>query len=249
MSWFRRKGDSWKQESVRVRVPTNPWIVIRRPSTCEYRGRKAERTATAAMELEWTWSGSLSSVEPEAAADSELLRRVRSGDEGAFRELYSRHATLAHALAYRLVRQAHLAEEIVQEAFLALWRTPERYDGSKGSVRSWLMGAVHNRAVDAIRRERSQRRRTDQAAATRVVIDDPAEDLAAAMDLPGEQQIVRKALAELPEEQRAVIAGMYFDGLTQTQIAERTGIPLGTVKSRTLLGMRRLRSFLGDLER
>lgn len=249
MSLVPAKGDSWKRDRSRCGCRSTPWMVIRRLSTCEYRGRKAERTATAAMELEWTWSGSLNSVEPEVAADPELLQRVRSGDEGAFRELYSRHVTLAHALAYRLVRQAHLAEEIVQEAFLALWRTPERYDGSKGSVRSWLMGAVHNRAVDAIRREQAQRRRTDQAAATRVVIDDPAEDLAAAMDLPGEQQIVRKALAELPEEQRDVISRMYFDGLTQTQIAERTGIPLGTVKSRTLLGMRRLRSFLGDLER
>lgn len=181
--------------------------------------------------------------------DPELLLRVRSGDDRAFRMLYARHVGLAHALAYRLVRQAHLAEEIVQEAFLAVWRSPERYDGSKGSVRSWLMGAVHNRAVDAIRREQAQRRRADQAAAVRVVMDDPTDDLAASIDHPGEQQIVRKALAELPQEQRDVIAGMYFDGLTQTQIAERTGIPLGTVKSRTLLGMRRLRSFLGDLER
>ena len=201
------------------------------------------------MELVGTWSGSLSSVEPEHVGDPELLLRVRSGDERAFRMLYARHVGLAHALAYRLVRQAHLAEEIVQEAFLAVWRSPERYDGSKGSVRSWLMGAVHNRAVDAIRREQAQRRRADQAAAVRAVVDDPTDELAASIDLPGEQQIVRKALAELPQEQRDVLAGMYFDGLTQTQIAEQTGIPLGTVKSRTLLGMRRLRSFLGDLER
>ena len=83
----------------------------------------------------------------------------------------------------------------------------------------------------------------------RVVVDDPADELAAAIDLPGEQQTVRTALAELPQEQREVLSRMYFDGLTQTQIAERTGIPLGTVKSRTLLGMRRLRSYLGDLER
>lgn len=201
------------------------------------------------MTLGRTGHEPMGSAEPAGTPDEALLLRVGTGDERAFRELFARYASVAHALAFRLVRQAQVAEEIVQEAFLALWRTPERYDGSKGSVRSWLMGAVHNRAVDAIRREQSQRRRTDQAAATRVVIDDPAEDLAAAMDLPGEQQIVRKALAELPEEQRAVIAGMYFDGLTQTQIAERTGIPLGTVKSRTLLGMRRLRSFLGELER
>jgi RNA polymerase sigma factor (sigma-70 family) len=191
----------------------------------------------------------MGTTKPASAPDDELLGRVRAGDDGAFRELFSRHATVAHALAHRLVRQTHLAEEIVQEAFLAVWRSPERYDRSKGSVRSWLMGAVHHRAVDAVRREEAQRRRADQAAAVRVVVDDPTDDVAIAIDRPREQELVRKALDELPDEQRDVIAGMYFEGLTQTQIAERTGLPLGTVKSRTLLGMRRLRTFLGDVER
>jgi RNA polymerase sigma-70 factor (ECF subfamily) len=189
------------------------------------------------------------SAEPASASDDELMDRVRSGDEGAFRELFSRHAAVAHALAHRLVREAHLAEEIVQEAFLAIWRSPERFDRSKGSVRSWLMSTVHNRGVDAIRREESQRRRADQAAVVRLVVDDPTDDVAIAIDRPREQELVRKALDELPDEQRDVIAGMYFEGLTQSQIAARTGLPLGTVKSRTLLGMRRLRAFLGDLER
>jgi RNA polymerase sigma-70 factor (ECF subfamily) len=185
-----------------------------------------------------------------AVEDDELLFLVRSRDEGAFRELFARHAPVAHALAHRLVRQAHLAEEIVQETFLAVWRSPERYDRSKGSVRAWLMGAVHNRAVDLVRREQSQRRRADQVATTlRVVVDDPSEDLAAELDRPREQELVRKALEGLPEEQRVVIASMYFDGLTQTQIAERSGLPLGTVKSRSLLAMRRLRAILGNLER
>jgi RNA polymerase sigma-70 factor, ECF subfamily len=185
-----------------------------------------------------------------AVEDDELLRLMRSGDEAAFRELFARHAPVAHALAHRLVRQAHLAEEIVQEAFLAVWRSPERYERSKGSVRAWLMGAVHNRAVDVVRREQSQRRRADQAATTlQIVVDDPSDDLAAEIDRPREQQLVRQALDGLPEEQRDVIASMYFDGLTQTQIAERSGLPLGTVKSRSLLAMRRLRAALGDLER
>jgi RNA polymerase sigma factor (sigma-70 family) len=185
-----------------------------------------------------------------AVEDDELLRLMRSGDEGAFRELFARHAPVAHALAHRLVRQAHLAEEIVQEAFLAVWRSPERYERSKGSVRAWLMGAVHNRAVDVVRREQSQRRRADQVATTlQIVVDDPSDDLAAEIDRPREQQLVRQALDALPEEQRDVIASMYFDGLTQTQIAERSGLPLGTVKSRSLLAMRRLRAALGDLER
>jgi len=192
----------------------------------------------------------VSSAEPAAATDDELLRRVRSGDDRAFRELFARHAPLANALAHRLVRQTHLAEEIVQEAFLSIWRSPERYDRSRGSVRSWLMGTVHHRAVDVVRREESQRRRVGQAAtALEVVVEDPVDELVARVDRPRERALVRQALDGLPEEQRDVIAKMYFEGLTQTQIAERTGLPLGTVKSRTLLGMRRLRAILGDLER
>jgi RNA polymerase sigma factor (sigma-70 family) len=192
----------------------------------------------------------VSSTEPAAPTDDELIRRVWSGDDHAFRELFAKYAPVANAVAHRLVRQTHLAEEIVQEAFLSIWRSPERYDRSKGSVRSWLMGAVHHRAVDVVRREESQRRRAGQAAtALEVVVEDPVDELVAEVDRPRERALVRSALDGLPEEQRDVIDKMYFEGLTQTQIAEQTGLPLGTVKSRALLGMRRLRSILGDLER
>jgi RNA polymerase sigma-70 factor (ECF subfamily) len=108
---------------------------------------------------------------------------------------------------------------------------------------------VHHRAVDAVRREESQRRRADRAGSLEVVTDDPADELVAAVDRPQERRLVREALDTLPEEQRDVLLKMYFDGMSQTQIAERTGLPLGTVKSRTLLGMRRLRAILGDLVR
>jgi len=189
-------------------------------------------------------------VASDPAGDDDLVHRLWTGDEGAFRELFSRYAPVAHGLAYRLVRQAQLAEEIVQETFLSVWRSPERYDRSKGSVRSWLLAAVHHRAVDAVRREESQRRRADRVAGRlEVITDDPADELAAALDRPREQRLVREALEALPEEQRDVLSKMYFDGLTQSQIAERSGLPLGTVKSRTLLGMRRLRAILGDLGR
>jgi RNA polymerase sigma-70 factor, ECF subfamily len=211
--------------------------------------RKAERTATAAIDLAGRCGGRVRSAEPPPVADDELLRRVRSGDDHAFRELFAKYAPVANALAHRLVRQTHLAEEIVQEAFLSIWRSPERYDRSKGSVRSWLMGAVHNRAVDVIRREESQRRRAGQAATALEVVEDPVDELVAEVDRPRERALVRQALDGLPEEQRDVIAKMYFEGSTQSQIAEQTGLPLGTVKSRCLLGMRRLRGILGDLER
>jgi RNA polymerase sigma factor (sigma-70 family) len=222
---------------------------VRIPPANRSHAREETPTAIATIDIERD-PRPVTVAEPGRAADDELMRRVRSGDERAFRELFARYAPVAHGLAHRLVRQAQLAEEIVQEAFLSVWRTPERYDGSRGSVRSWLLGAVHNRAVDAVRREESQRRRADQAAgALDVVATDPADDLVLAIDRPREQRLVREALADLPAEQRDVISKMYFDGLSQTQIAERTGVPLGTVKSRTLLGMRRLRSSLGDLER
>jgi RNA polymerase sigma factor (sigma-70 family) len=187
------------------------------------------------------------SVDPPDARDEDLLLRVVAGDEHAFRELFGRYAATAHALAFRLVRQAQVAEEIVQEAFLAVWRNPDRYDGARGSVRSWLMGTVHHRAVDAVRREQAQRRRAEQAAGQGPgFVEDPVDDVLAAIDLPRERRLVRTALGELPDEQREVIQRMYFDGLSQSQIAERTGLPLGTVKSRTLLAMRRLRAHLGE---
>jgi RNA polymerase sigma-70 factor (ECF subfamily) len=185
------------------------------------------------------------------AQDRDLVARLRAGDEAAFRGLFDRYASTANALALRVVRQAHLAEEIVQEVFLAVWRSPEGYDGARGSVRSWLMGMVHHRAVDAVRREEAHRRRADSLAAhTRdETAPDPADDVVAAIGRPEERRLVLAALDELPTEQRQVLELMYFDGLTQTQIAERTGLPLGTVKSRTVLGMRRMRTALGGWER
>jgi RNA polymerase sigma factor (sigma-70 family) len=200
------------------------------------------------MTLGRTGHEPMGSAERAETPDDALLLRVGAGDERAFRELFARYAPVAHALAFRLVRQAQVAEEIVQEAFLAVWRTPERFDPARGSVRSWLMGTVHHRAVDAVRREQAQRRRADQAAAlVPRVAEDPTDDVLSAIDLPRERRLVQKALAGLPDEQRDVIQRMYFDGMSQSQIAERTGLPLGTVKSRTLLAMRRLRTHLGEV--
>lgn len=179
--------------------------------------------------------------------DRELVGGVRARDEASFRALFGRYAPTALSLARRVVGQPFLAEEIVQEAFLAVWRNPDRYDGARGSVRSWLMGTVHHRAVDAVRREQAQRRRAEQASEIGPgVVEDPVDDLIAAIDLPRERKLVRTALGALPDEQREVIERMYFEGLSQSQIAERTGLPLGTVKSRTLLAMRRLRANLGE---
>jgi RNA polymerase sigma factor (sigma-70 family) len=184
------------------------------------------------------------------ARDRDLVARVRLRDEDAFRGLFQRYAPTAKALAQRVVRQSHLAEEIVQEAFLAVWRDPTAYDEARGSVKSWLMGMVHHRAVDLVRREESQRRRAEASIAEAAEVNvDHADEVVDRLGLPEERRAVRSALDELPGEQRQVLEMMYFDGLSQSQIAERTGIPLGTVKSRTLLGMRRLRTALAGVER
>jgi RNA polymerase sigma-70 factor (ECF subfamily) len=184
------------------------------------------------------------------ARDRDLMRRIAAGDEDAFRGLFRRYAPTAISLARRVARQPYLAEEIVQEAFLALWRNPVAYDPSRGSVRSWLMGMVHHRAVDAVRREESQRRRAEEAKASDVVVvEDPAEAVVEEVGAPQERETVRAALQGLPAEQRQVIELMYFGGLSQSRIAERLELPLGTVKSRTLLGMRRLRAALVGMER
>jgi RNA polymerase sigma factor (sigma-70 family) len=183
------------------------------------------------------------------ARDRELVLAIVRRDEDAFRGLFGRYAPTAKALALRVVRQSHLAEEIVQEAFMALWRNPGAYDQQRGSVKSWLMGMVHHRAVDLVRREESYRRRAERTAQHVVEEEsDHADEVIEQIGLPEERRRVRAALDELPVPQRAILERMYFDGMSQSQIAEETGLPLGTVKSRTLLGMRRLRAALAQEE-
>lgn len=179
------------------------------------------------------------------ARDRELVLGIRRRDEEAFRGLFSRYAPTAKSLAMRVVRQSHLAEEIVQEAFMALWRNPGAYDDQRGSVKSWLMGMVHHRAVDLVRREESYRRRAEKTAHQVLDLEsDHADEVVEQIGLPEERRRVRAALDELPEPQREVLERMYFDGMSQSEIADVTGLPLGTVKSRTLLGMRRLKAAL-----
>jgi RNA polymerase sigma factor (sigma-70 family) len=179
----------------------------------------------------------------EDARDRDLVRRVVGGDETAYRALFVRYAPLAKGLAFRMVRHQFLAEEIVQEAFLALWRDPGSYREERGSFRAWLMSTVHHRAVDLVRREEAQRRRSREQGMESVV-----EDIGAAVvdevDLAESRERVREALRDIPGEQSRVLEMMYFEGKTQTMIAEELDLPLGTVKSRTLLGMRRLRTML-----
>jgi RNA polymerase sigma factor (sigma-70 family) len=184
--------------------------------------------------------------------DRGLIEGIAHGDGDALLELFGRHAPTTMALATRILRQPYLAEEIVQEAFLAVWLHPDRYRAERGTVRWWLMSIVHHRAVDLVRREEAHRKR----AAETVSVDrveklpaDPGEVVVEAISLAEDQKAARRALCDLPAQQRQIIELMYFGGLSQTQISERLSLPLGTVKSRTLVGMRRLRTTLSGMER
>jgi len=174
--------------------------------------------------------------------DLELHRRLTAGDREAFDELYGRYAPLAYGLAYRLTGQYALAQDVVHDAFLAIWRAPEAFDPARGAFRTFFLSLVHHRGVDAIRREQRLRARQDRAANLEPVVgEDPSESVADEDFVARRRHEVRQALEGLPTEQRQVLEMAYFGGMTQVRIAEELGIPLGTVKTRTFAALRKLR--------
>jgi RNA polymerase sigma-70 factor (ECF subfamily) len=149
----------------------------------------------------------------------------------------------------RVTGQQALAQEVVHDAFLALWRAPEAYDPGRGPFRTFFLSLVHHRAVDTVRREERLRRRTERSMnLTGDEDEDVAERVIEEEWLRTRRQEVRRGLATLPEDQRKVVELAYFGGYTQAQIAETLGIPLGTVKTRTLAAMRKLRRALSPRE-
>jgi RNA polymerase sigma factor (sigma-70 family) len=173
--------------------------------------------------------------------DEALLALVARGDDSALAELYDRFGGVAYGLAYRIVRDAVLTQDAVQEAFLAAWRTAVSFDPARGSASTWLLTLVHRRAVDLVRRE--DRRRG-------VSIDDLPVPAGDATDETAEvrerRRVVQAALAELPPEQRQALELAYYGGLTQSELAERLGVPLGTVKSRMFAALAKLRELLEE---
>ena len=167
--------------------------------------------------------------------DVALMRLLCDGDTVAFAAFYDRHSTVAYGLAYRILRDRTAAEDVLQEAFVGLWRGRGTYEPGRGAPRSWLLMITHNRAIDAIRRRRA---------------DQPIEDWHDEREAPertedealrrSEAETIRAALRQLPDGQRRVIDLAYFAGLTQTEIALRLGLPLGTVKSRVRLALGKL---------
>ena len=177
--------------------------------------------------------------------DLQLHRRLSAGDRGAFDELYRRYSPTAYGIAYRLTGQQLLAQDVVHDAFLALWRAPEAFDPTRGPFRSFFLALVHHRAVDTIRREERMRARHDRAANLEPVVgEDPSERVVNEDFLTRRRSEVRDALADLSAEQRQVLEMAYFAGKTQVRIAEELGIPLGTVKTRTFAALRKLRRAL-----
>lgn len=177
------------------------------------------------------------------------MRQVATGNPDAFAELYDRNAGVVLGFLRRMVDTRGVAEELLQDTFLQAWDQSERYDGDRGAPRSWILTMAHSRAIDWIRSSQSRRKRNRRAAtegvvASQVVDRDASERLA---DRERTQQI-RDALDGIPEEQRAAIELAFFGGLTHTQVAEALDAPLGTVKSRILLGFEKLRSALGGLQ-
>ena len=167
--------------------------------------------------------------------------------EGWFEEIVREHTALAFTVALRVVGDPAIAEDVVQESLLSIWRQARTYDRQRGSVRTWLLAVVRNRAIDRVRAERS--RPTSGAIDLDALVDlrsgvDVWTDVSAGLD----RETIQQALLRLPREQRLAIELAYFGGLTQAEIALRTGVPLGTVKGRMRLGLTRLRGDLWSTE-
>lgn len=178
-------------------------------------------------------------------ADEELMQLVYRSRADAFEVIYDRHADAAFSLAYRMCSQRALAEDVVQEAFLSLWHSRARYDRGRGSVRTWLLGIVHNRSIDALRR---------RVVRDRGLVDEDGIEERIASPVRTDQEFarreearqVRDALEQLPGEQSRVIELAYFGGLTHVQIASMLDMPVGTIKGRMRLGLAKMRTALGD---
>jgi RNA polymerase sigma-70 factor, ECF subfamily len=185
----------------------------------------------------------MSDGQRRTAGDGELARAIGEGDRLALAELYSRHGGPCFALARRVTSDRVLAEEVVQEVFLALWRRSDRFDPGRGSMRSYLFAQVHGRSVDLVRAETARRAREEREALRNPASD---ADLGRAVADLAEAEAIRRALAALSEGERNAIELAYFGGHTYREVATLLEVPEGTVKSRIRSGLLRLRAALID---
>jgi RNA polymerase sigma factor (sigma-70 family) len=175
-------------------------------------------------------------------SDEALLSLVASLDDLALAELYDRFGHVAYGLALRILRDEALAQDAVQEAFLAIWRSADRFLAERAKASTWILTLVHRRAVDLVRRE-DRRRGEPLESAAEPVAPETTEDEAA---IGFERRVVQEALRQLTPEQREALELGYYGGLTQSELAERLGQPLGTIKSRMFTGLSRLRDLLAE---
>jgi RNA polymerase sigma-70 factor (ECF subfamily) len=178
-------------------------------------------------------------------ADEDVMQLVRRGDARAFELIYERHSSAAFSLAYRMMGTRTGAEDVTQDAFLSLWRSGARYDRARGSVRTWVLGIVHHRAIDALRRAtvHDRRRAGDEGIEERFEARERTDVEAARREEAG---TVRTALSSLPADQSQVIELAYFGGFTHTEIADMLDAPVGTVKGRMRLGLKKMKAQLGE---
>jgi RNA polymerase sigma-70 factor, ECF subfamily len=178
-------------------------------------------------------------------ADEDLMPLVHDGNARAFEVVFDRHADAAFSLAYRMCGRRSMAQDVVQEAFLSLWRSRARYDRTRGSVRSWILCVVRNRTIDMFRRDTVRAGRDVNAESAVEKMPSP-DDVAADVERRQDAHDVHAALRDLPPDQRQVIELAYFGGFSHSQIAEMLEVPAGTVKGRMRLGLTKLRVALGD---
>jgi RNA polymerase sigma-70 factor (ECF subfamily) len=182
----------------------------------------------------------------ERLADEELMPLIGEKDPEAFEVFYDRHGGVAYSLAYRIVGEKAAAEDVTQEAFISIWKSGARFDRARGSVRSWMLSIVRNRAIDALRSRAGK--------APKLSFDDdaileqrPSEELTDDEAMRRETATeLRGALGELPGEQSKVIELAYFGGFSQSEISRMLGVPLGTVKGRMRLGLEKIRGELAE---
>jgi RNA polymerase sigma-70 factor (ECF subfamily) len=174
-------------------------------------------------------------------ADEDLMPLVESGDAEAFATLYDRHGRAAYSLAYRMMGEKQEAEDVVQEAFIKVWRSAGGYRVGRGSVRTWILSIVHNRGIDQIRSHARRGRMQDKVEAS-APTSEPSEAFAETWK-NAQQEQVREALNTLPHEQLKILELAYFSGYTHVEIADRLELPLGTVKGRMRLGLQKIRDY------
>ena len=179
-----------------------------------------------------------------AEADRQIVRRMAGGDHHALGELYDRHARLLYSLALRIVRERADAEDVLQEAFAQVWRQAERFEAARGTVAGWLVTVTRSRALDRLRQRRLQPAGVADFDGFAQTVPDPARGLDVQLATAEQAERVRLALAALQDDQRVPLELAYYEGLSQSEIAAKLGVPLGTIKTRMRQTLRRLRDAL-----